>query len=78
MEYIPNNLKTYVYFKVKKNSQNFRINLISINIVERELAVYALIYNFIASSNFPPNPNSTIFCKVENRTSFTLFSILEM
>ena len=26
----------------------------------------ASIYNFIASSNFPPNPNSTIFCNVEN------------
>ena len=42
------------------------------------LVVCAFIYNFIASSNFPPKPNSTIFCKVENLTSFILFSIREM
>ena len=75
---------------VEGNSRSARLNLVSNTKRGKKnqilfgfkcsflLVVCAFIYNFIASSNFPPKTNSTIFCKVENLTSFVLFSTREM
>ena len=42
--------------------------------------LYAVLlsYSLIDNCNCPPKPSSTIFCNVEIRTSFILFSTLEM